>query len=182
MLRACLAAVALLFLAFADPLHAERLPITSYTTADGLAHNVVNRIVRDSRGFMWFATEEGLSRFDGYTFTNYGVEQGLPHAKVTDLLETKSGELWVATFGGLGTLSARWRGLRSRRPRERCGRHGADVRRGPAGRPGRSRTRVHRASRIARRDDLVRNQERPVPPRPDRGTVRAAPCRSWTGG
>ncbi len=40
---------------------AERLPIKTYTTADGLAHNAVNRIVRDSRGFLWFCTFEGLS-------------------------------------------------------------------------------------------------------------------------
>jgi signal transduction histidine kinase/ligand-binding sensor domain-containing protein len=80
---------------------AERLPIRAYTTADGLAHNTVNRIVRDSRGFLWFATDDGLSRFDGYAFTNYGVEQGLPHPRVMDLLETRNGELWVATFGGL---------------------------------------------------------------------------------
>ncbi|HYX40101.1 MAG TPA: two-component regulator propeller domain-containing protein, partial [Pyrinomonadaceae bacterium] len=51
---------------------AERLPLKTYTTADGLAHNVINKIVRDSRGFLWFCTEEGLSRFDGYSFTNYG--------------------------------------------------------------------------------------------------------------
>jgi ligand-binding sensor domain-containing protein len=80
---------------------AERLPIRAYTTADGLAHNFVHRIVADSRGFLWFATEDGLSRFDGYSFSNFSVEQGLPHRTVTDLLETRSGELWVATFGGL---------------------------------------------------------------------------------
>ena len=101
MLRACLAAVALLFLAFADPLHAERLPIRTYTTADGLAHNEINKIVRDLRGFMWFATNDGLSRFDGYTFTNFGVEHGLPHPTVRDLLETKDGDLWIATYGGV---------------------------------------------------------------------------------
>ncbi|HEU4390863.1 MAG TPA: two-component regulator propeller domain-containing protein [Blastocatellia bacterium] len=83
------------------PVHAERLPLRTYTTADGLAHNRVNRIVRDSRGFLWFCTGEGLSRFDGYTFVNYGVEQGLPHNEVTDFIETRGGELWVATWGGL---------------------------------------------------------------------------------
>ena len=79
----------------------ERLPIKTYTTADGLAHNGVNRIVRDSRGFMWFCTNEGLSRFDGYTFTNYGIEQGLPSVIVKDLVETREGIYWVATARGM---------------------------------------------------------------------------------
>jgi ligand-binding sensor domain-containing protein len=79
----------------------ERLPIKTYTSADGLAHNVVNRVDRDSRGFLWFCTREGLSRFDGYSFTNYGIEQGLPSAIVNDLLETREGDYWVATAAGL---------------------------------------------------------------------------------
>ena len=80
---------------------AERLPIKTYTAADGLAHNDVTRIVKDSRGFLWFCTADGLSRFDGYTFTNFGPAQGLPHSFVNDLLETRGGEYWVATNGGL---------------------------------------------------------------------------------
>ncbi len=80
---------------------AERLPIKTYTTTDGLASDGVNRIVKDSRGFLWFCTSEGLSRFDGYKFTNYGVEQGLPDRRVNDLLETHSGVYWVATDRGL---------------------------------------------------------------------------------
>jgi len=80
---------------------AERLPIKAYTVADGLPNNVINKIVRDSRGFLWFCTGEGLSRFDGYSFTNYGVDQGLPHAIVNDFLETRNGELWIASNGGL---------------------------------------------------------------------------------
>jgi ligand-binding sensor domain-containing protein/signal transduction histidine kinase len=80
---------------------AEHLPIRTYTTADGLAEDNVTRIVRDSRGFLWFCTGEGLSRFDGYQFTNYTTEQGLPHRAVNDLLETSDGNYWVATGGGL---------------------------------------------------------------------------------
>jgi ligand-binding sensor domain-containing protein/two-component sensor histidine kinase len=80
---------------------AERLPLKIYTAADGLAHNSVNRIVRDSRGYLWFCTSEGLSRFDGYEFHNYGRRDGLPHRVVNDVLETRSGELWIATAGGL---------------------------------------------------------------------------------
>ena len=80
---------------------AERLPLNAYTTADGLAHNVINKIVRDSRGFLWFCTSEGLSRFDGYSFTNYGTNEGLPHPIVRDILETRDRAYWVATYGGL---------------------------------------------------------------------------------
>jgi ligand-binding sensor domain-containing protein/signal transduction histidine kinase len=80
---------------------AEQLPLKAYTTADGLPHNVINKIVRDSRGFLWFCTDDGLARFDGYEFTNFGTEQGLPHAVVNDLLEARDGEYWVATNGGL---------------------------------------------------------------------------------
>ena len=65
-------------------LRAERLPIKTYTTAEGLVHNDVHRIVRDSRGFLWFCTAGGLSQFDGYTFRNFGTEHGLPHSSVND--------------------------------------------------------------------------------------------------
>src|SRR6202171_1522727 len=84
---------------------AERLPLKPYPVADGLPNNVINKIVRDSRGFLWFCTGEGLSRFDGYSFTNYGVSEGLPHPTVNDLLQTRSGDYWVATGGGLGRFN-----------------------------------------------------------------------------
>jgi ligand-binding sensor domain-containing protein/two-component sensor histidine kinase len=80
---------------------AEQLPIRVYTTADGLAGDTVNRIVRDDRGFIWLSTTEGLSRFDGYQFTNYGPAQGLPDANVGDFRKTRRGEFWVATRAGV---------------------------------------------------------------------------------
>lgn len=89
------------FVAGAISVRGERLPVKIFTTADGLSHNTVLRIVQDSHGFLWFCTREGLSRFDGYSFTNYGIEHGLPSATVNDLLETREGRYWVATAGGL---------------------------------------------------------------------------------
>lgn len=97
----------LLFALCAPVCLAERLPLKPYTTADGLASNVINRIVRDSHGYLWFCTDEGLSRFDGYGFTNYGTDQGLPHRIVNDLLETPEGDYWVATEQGLVLLDPR---------------------------------------------------------------------------
>ena len=81
--------------------HAEQLPITTYTAADGLAQNLVLKIVSDSHGYLWFCTAEGLSRFDGYSFTNYTTDNGLPHRSVRHLLETRDGNYWIATGDGL---------------------------------------------------------------------------------
>lgn len=79
----------------------QTLPFKNYTTADGLGHDFVGRIVRDSRGFLWFCTGEGLSRFDGYEFKNYTQADGLPHRDINDILELEDGKYLVATGDGL---------------------------------------------------------------------------------
>src|SRR5262245_4445490 len=88
---------------------AEQLPVKTYTTADGLLRDKVNQIKLDSRGFLWFCTNDGLSRFDGYSFTNYTTDDGLPHRVVRDLLETRSGAIWVATGNGLARFNPKGR-------------------------------------------------------------------------
>lgn len=55
---------------------AERLPLRLYTTADGLRSGFIHHMMRDSHGFIWLCTRDGLSRFDGYRFTNYKMERG----------------------------------------------------------------------------------------------------------
>ena len=74
----CPSLLAVFFLTVCADISSQQLPIKIYTTSDGLPRNSMNNIVRDSHGFLWFCTGEGLSRFDGYTFTNYGLEQGVP--------------------------------------------------------------------------------------------------------
>ncbi len=81
---------------------AEKLPIKVYTTVDGLASDRINCILRDSRGFLWFGTWDGIARFDGDRFEN--VSRGLPGPSVSALLEARDGTYWAATVGGL----ARW--------------------------------------------------------------------------
>ena len=85
-------------------LHAEQLTVRVFTTEDGLSRNWINQIRRDSKGYLWFCTRGGLSRFDGHQFTNYAVADGLPHPSVLDLLETHRNEYWIATAGGLCRL------------------------------------------------------------------------------
>lgn len=95
---ASLAALAAL-LVFPPDARAERLPVKSYTAADGLAHDRVMKIVRDSRGFLWFCTAGGLSRFDGSRFVTYSTDDGLPIHTLTDFLENQDGSYWIATNG-----------------------------------------------------------------------------------
>ena len=92
-------------LLFVLPLHGERLPVKTYTVADGLLRDNIFKIKQDSRGFLWFCTVEGISRFDGYAFRNFTVADGLPERHVNDFLETKNGEIWIATDGGLARLN-----------------------------------------------------------------------------
>ena len=87
-------------LSVADPLAAQTLPLRNYTTNDGLAHDWVLRIRRDSRGLLWFATYSGLSRFDGSRFVSFDLEDGLPYPVINDVFEDRQGRLWIATNGG----------------------------------------------------------------------------------
>lgn len=95
----------ILFLIAVEPSRAEQLPIRTYTTADGLARDQIYKIVTDPRGFLWFCTYDGLSRFDGYEFVNYSVASGLPHRMVYDILITSKGDYWVATSAGIARFN-----------------------------------------------------------------------------
>ena len=79
---------------------AEQLSINTYTIANGLAHGSINSIYQDRKGFLWFGTYEGLSRFDGYGFVNYDRRDGLPQVFINHVTEDRQGQLWVAINGG----------------------------------------------------------------------------------
>src|SRR5262249_34954844 len=80
--------------------YAQQLSIRHYDVSDGLAHSHVTAIHQDAKGNLWFATWEGLSRFDGYRFTNYGPRDGLGDPIINAIAEDQQGRLWVATNGG----------------------------------------------------------------------------------
>jgi signal transduction histidine kinase/ligand-binding sensor domain-containing protein len=74
------------------------------TSEDGLSSNRVLSVVRDSKGFMWFGTFDGLSRYDGYEFKVFRHDPGnadsLSANMVVRLCEDRDGFLWVGTNGG----------------------------------------------------------------------------------
>ena len=71
---------------------------------EGLSQSAVMDIVQDSDGFIWFATESGLDRYDGYGVVNYRHERGndasLGSNFVRDLAIGHDGGVWAATDGG----------------------------------------------------------------------------------
>ena len=88
-----------------SPAYASNSEFQNFSLAQGLSQNTVSDIVEDKRGFMWFATFDGLNRFDGYEFKKYmnnpTVSNSLPHNSVRKLILDAQGNLWVATLSGL---------------------------------------------------------------------------------
>ena len=77
-------------------------------TEDGLSQSVVNAVVQDRQGYLWFGTEDGLNRYDGVRFVAYRYvpddSTALPSSRVTALAEDGAGALWVGTTAGLARL------------------------------------------------------------------------------
>src|SRR5271157_5451626 len=80
------------------------LKFTHLTTIDGLSNDRINSILQDRRGFMWFATEDGLNRYDGNTFVVYKNNPADPNTLsanfIQSLIEDGHGNLWIGTWGG----------------------------------------------------------------------------------
>jgi len=87
----------------------ESSKFINYTTVNGLADNKVLCVTQDSRGFMWFGTSEGLSRFDGNKFENYfadpGTKNSLPDNNITSIDEYKPGHLLLLAGANLCCLN-----------------------------------------------------------------------------
>lgn len=75
----------------------------------GLSQGTVQCILQDSRGFMWFGTQNGLNRWDGHTMKTFTATPGSKVALLSDninaLYEDKTGTLWVGTQSGLYALN-----------------------------------------------------------------------------
>ena len=77
-----------------------QLYFENYGTSDGLPSPEVHCILEDSRGYMWFGTDSGASRFDGYRFENFGRKDGLANPVVLEIFEDQRGRVWMGTMSG----------------------------------------------------------------------------------
>ena len=79
---------------------------TNYTSAEGLAGNIVYSIAQDQEGHIWFGTDNGLSRYDGQSWITYDTHTGLLDNNVYAITPTPTGELWVGTKNGVSRIAA----------------------------------------------------------------------------
>ncbi len=81
-------------------LHFEHLGLE-----EGLSNETVLAIYQDSKGYLWFGTEDGLNKYDGYSFTKYRFDpfdvKSLAQNSIYTIWEDKDGFIWVGTFEGL---------------------------------------------------------------------------------
>ena len=77
-------------------------PLESVNINDGLSDHVVNRIFKDSRGFVWFGTGLGLDRFDGNSIKSYPIPgENLNIKRVKAITEGERGEIFMGNASGL---------------------------------------------------------------------------------
>ena len=73
------------------------------TVDDGLSQGIIEDIFQDRQGYMWFATRDGLNRFDGRQFVTFRNERNNPQSLasnwVLSLAEDKTGKLWIGSAG-----------------------------------------------------------------------------------
>lgn len=98
----------LLLLVFHFKLFSIELNFKYYKVEDGLTSNTIYTVLQDSKGFMWFGTEYGINRFDGYTFISYenipGDENSLINNSVYTIVEDETQRLWIGTEKGVSIL------------------------------------------------------------------------------
>jgi signal transduction histidine kinase/ligand-binding sensor domain-containing protein/DNA-binding response OmpR family regulator len=83
----------------------HNISFMNLSSADGLSSDMVNAILKDKYGYMWFATEDGLNKFDGNHFTTYRHNgknnNSIGSNQVLALHEDAAGNLWVGTNAGI---------------------------------------------------------------------------------
>ena len=100
----------IIILFFCVSMFAREIEFRHLTVEDGLSQNTINCIFQDSRGFLWFGTQDGLNRYDGYTFSILRHEAAdattLSHSWIWDVFEDSRNNIWVATWNGLNRFDA----------------------------------------------------------------------------
>jgi len=76
----------------------------NYTKEDGLPSSEVYRSFQDEKGFMWFCTDRGMSRYNGFDFENFTTEDGLTDNVITSFYQETPSKFWLLCNNGTLTI------------------------------------------------------------------------------
>ena len=94
--------IAFLFLFFSIVGYSQQYSFINYGVKEGLAQSQVTDICQDDLGYLWVATQAGLSKFDGENFENFSVDNGLAGNTIHKLLYASNTKtLWIASLNGI---------------------------------------------------------------------------------
>lgn len=88
----------LLFLLYACAACGQQPLMRHFTVRDGLPSNMIYYVLQDSKGFLWFGTDLGISRFDGHSFKTFTSGDGLPDNEIFAIFEDKYGRCWLVCY------------------------------------------------------------------------------------
>ncbi len=81
-------------------LKAQSPKFIQFSVNEGLPSSNVYCAYQDNEGYMWFATDKGVSKFNGKKFINYSTVNGLSDDEVFRIFQDRKGRLWFATANG----------------------------------------------------------------------------------
>ncbi|WEK20792.1 MAG: two-component regulator propeller domain-containing protein [Candidatus Pedobacter colombiensis] len=90
----------ILLLTISFPGYSQSTHLQHFSTKNGLPSNNCYYTLQDSKGYIWVATDAGVSRFDGKIFENFSIDDGLPDNQILQLKEDKSGKIWFLALNG----------------------------------------------------------------------------------
>lgn len=73
----------------------------NFSTENGLSTNTIYSSIQDSNGYLWFGTNHGVSRFNGFTFENFTIDDGLTDNEVFKLFQDSKKRIWFLTHSGV---------------------------------------------------------------------------------
>ena len=77
---------------------------TNYTIDDGFQSMINYDVVQDKRGYIWIATDAGLSRFNGKEFKNYSLKEGLDQNEIVKMEIDSTGRIWLNSSGSISYI------------------------------------------------------------------------------
>ncbi|MDU7968095.1 MAG: two-component regulator propeller domain-containing protein, partial [Paeniclostridium sordellii] len=99
-----------IFLCLSNKVNAQdrRITFNNLNIEQGISQSTIDVIFQDSKGYVWFGTNDGLNKYNGYDFKVYNYEYGensISNNHISDIDEDSHGNMWITTIGGVSKLN-----------------------------------------------------------------------------